>query len=84
MKFNKILSAAVAAGLMFGTASMSVSASVGEAKSNQFWWPEQLNLAPLRQHSPDSNPYGADFNYAKAFAKLDLATVKKDIETTLD
>ena len=83
MKFNKILSAAVAAGLMFGTASMSVSASVGEAKSNQFWWPEQLNLAPLRQHSPDSNPYGADFNYAKAFAKLDLATVKKDIETTL-
>nr|WP_258872239.1 catalase/peroxidase HPI [Thalassotalea euphylliae] len=68
---------------MFGTASMSVSASVGEAKSNQFWWPEQLNLAPLRQHSPESNPYGADFNYAKAFAKLDLATVKKDIETTL-
>ncbi|REL31406.1 catalase/peroxidase HPI [Thalassotalea euphylliae] len=83
MKLNKILSAAVAAGLMFGTASMSVSASVGEAKSNQFWWPEQLNLAPLRQHSPESNPYGADFNYAKAFAKLDLATVKKDIETTL-
>ena len=83
MKLNKILSAAVAAGLMFGTASMSVSASVGEAKSNQFWWPEQLNLAPLRQHSPASNPYGADFNYAKAFAKLDLATVKKDIETTL-
>ncbi|REL37130.1 catalase/peroxidase HPI [Thalassotalea euphylliae] len=83
MKFNKILSAAVAAGMMFGTASMSVSASVGEAKTNQFWWPEQLNLAPLRQHSPESNPYGADFNYAKAFAKLDLATVKKDIETTL-
>nr|WP_245961561.1 catalase/peroxidase HPI [Thalassotalea euphylliae] len=69
--------------MMFGTASMSVSASVGEAKTNQFWWPEQLNLAPLRQHSPESNPYGADFNYAKAFAKLDLATVKKDIETTL-
>ena len=41
-------------------------------KSNQFWWPEQLDLAPLRQHSAESNPMGDDFNYAEAFASLDL------------
>ncbi|WP_280636374.1 catalase/peroxidase HPI [Endozoicomonas sp. G2_1] len=64
-------------------AAPAMAGSVSEAKNNQFWWPEQLNLAPLRQHSPLSNPYGADFDYASEFAKLDLAQVKKDIETTL-
>ncbi|MEQ9462821.1 MAG: catalase/peroxidase HPI [Haliea sp.] len=48
--------------------------------SNQFWWPEQLNLSPLRQHSPQSSPLAEDFDYAEAFAKLDLAEVKQDIE----
>jgi len=48
--------------------------------SNQFWWPEQLNLQPLRQHAAESNPLGADFNYAEAFESLDLDAVKKDIE----
>ncbi len=48
-------------------------------KSNQFWWPDQLNLAPLRQHAAESNPMGADFDYAEAFRTLDLAAVKKDI-----
>ncbi len=51
--------------------------------SNQFWWPEQLNLAPLRQHSPQSSPLAEDFDYADAFAKLDLAEVKKDIEQVM-
>jgi len=55
----------------------------GEAKSNQFWWPEQLDLSPLRQHSPESNPMGEDFDYAKEFASLDLQAVKKDIEAVL-
>jgi catalase-peroxidase len=55
----------------------------GEAKSNQFWWPEQLDLSPLRQHSPESNPMGEDFDYAKEFASLDLKAVKKDIEAVL-
>ena len=53
------------------------------ATDNQFWWPEQLNLAPLRQHSVESNPYGPNFNYAEQFQTLDLAAVKKDIETLL-
>ena len=47
--------------------------------SNQFWWPEKLDLRPLRQHGAESNPMGADFNYAEEFKKLDLAAVKKDI-----
>lgn len=54
-----------------------------EAKNNQFWWPEQLDLSPLRQHSVESNPYGEQFNYAKEFATLDLTLLKKDIEKTL-
>ena len=49
----------------------------------QFWWPEQLDLTQLRQHAPQSNPYGDDFNYAEAFQSLDLDAVKKDIETLM-
>ena len=55
----------------------------GEAKSNQFWWPEQLDLSPLRDHDAESNPLGEDFNYAEAFKSLDLDAVKKDIETLM-
>ena len=52
-------------------------------KLNQFWWPEQLDLKPLRQHAAESNPLGKDFNYAKEFAKLDLKAVKQDIQKVL-
>ncbi|MGB5719181.1 MAG: catalase/peroxidase HPI [Woeseiaceae bacterium] len=55
----------------------------GEPKSNQFWWPENLSLSPLRDHGVESNPMGADFDYAEAFARLDLDAVKKDIESVL-
>ena len=51
--------------------------------SNQFWWPERLDLAPLRQHSEKSDPMGKDFNYAREFAKLDLDAVKKDVEALM-
>ena len=61
----------------------STAMAEGEPKSNQFWWPEKLNLSPLRQHSEESNPMGDDFDYAKAFASLDLDTVKQDIETLM-
>ncbi|WP_178006165.1 catalase/peroxidase HPI [Marinospirillum perlucidum] len=47
--------------------------------SAQDWWPEQLNLGILHQHSSKADPRGADFNYAEAFKKLDLKAVKKDL-----
>ncbi len=53
------------------------------AKDNSFWWPEQLSLAPLRQHGAESDPFGGDFDYAAAFQKLDLAAVKADIKALM-
>lgn len=51
----------------------------GEAKTNQFWWPDLINLSPLRQHSVQSNPYGEKFDYAREFASLDLQAVKTEL-----
>ena len=48
-------------------------------KSNREWWPNQLNLTILHQHSSLSDPMDKDFNYAEAFKSLDLAAVKKDL-----
>ena len=47
--------------------------------TNQDWWPNQLKLELLHQHSSKSNPMGEDFDYAKEFKSLDLAAVKKDL-----
>ena len=55
----------------------------GQPKSNQFWWPNQLELSALRDHDSRSNPMGEDFDYAQAFNTLDLAAVKKDIDKLL-
>ena len=51
----------------------------GMAKPNKFWWPDQVDLSPLRDHGATSNPLGENFNYAEAFAALDLDAVKQDI-----
>lgn len=51
----------------------------GGGTSNLDWWPNQLNLKILHQHSSLSNPMGAEFNYAEEFKKLDLAALKKDL-----
>jgi catalase-peroxidase len=48
-------------------------------KSNRDWWPNQLNLNVLHQHSPLSNPMGKEFNYADEFKKLDFEALKKDL-----
>lgn len=50
---------------------------------NKDWWPNQLNLNILHQHSPKSNPIGEDFDYAKEFSKLNLAEVKAELEKVL-
>ncbi len=53
--------------------------TAGGGPSNQDWWPNQLPLELLHQHSSKSDPMGKGFNYAKEFKRLDLAAVKKDL-----
>jgi catalase-peroxidase len=53
--------------------------SAGSGTRNSDWWPNQLKLGVLRQHSSLSNPMGEEFDYASAFKSLDLAAVKKDL-----
>ena len=48
-------------------------------RTNQDWWPNQLNLQVLRQHSAQSNPIGPDFNYAEEFKTVDLDALKRDM-----
>ena len=81
---NKTL--AVMAALTIAIAPLvapGTAAAQGETRSNQFWWPDQLDLSPLRDHGIQSDPMGADFDYAAAFATLDLDAVKKDIEAVM-
>jgi catalase-peroxidase len=75
---NVALAAVLALAVSSGLPASPANAE-GEPKSNQFWWPEKLDLSPLRQHSPESNPMGEDFDYAKEFSSVDLAALEKDI-----
>ena len=59
--------------------SGALKKSAGGGMTNRDWWPNQLNLNILRQHSSLSNPMDKDFNYAEEFNKLDLSVVKKDL-----
>ncbi len=58
---------------------MNEDSRAGRGTSNRDWWPNQLRLGILHQHSSKSNPMGEDFNYAEEFKSLDLAAVKKDL-----
>ncbi len=72
------LAAAIAIALSSGTAFADA-----QAKSPEFWWPDQLNLSPLRQNAAESNPMAANFDYATEFKTLDLEAVKKDIKQVM-
>lgn len=61
------------------TGASSKKTTAGNGMKNNDWWPHQLKLNILRQHSNLSNPMGDDFNYTEAFKSLDLQAVKKDI-----
>jgi len=52
-------------------------------RSVQDWWPNQVDLSPLRKHAYNADPHGAEFDYAAEFAKLDLKAVKADINAAL-
>ncbi|MDX2082649.1 MAG: catalase/peroxidase HPI [Rickettsiales bacterium] len=84
MKINKLLiiTSLAIAGCSTNHNQLSKQASF-EAKSNEFWWPNKINLSPLRQQSQESNPYGANFNYAKEFEKVDIAALKEDIKKVM-
>ena len=55
------------------------SNSVSAGTNNDDWWPNQLNIKVLHQHSSESQPLSVDFDYAKAFESLDLDTIKQDL-----
>ncbi|WP_426111404.1 catalase/peroxidase HPI [Massilia sp. PWRC2] len=60
-------------------ATCPFKAAAGAGNTNRDWWPQQLRLDLLHQHSTKSDPMGADFDYAAAFNSLDLAAVKQDL-----
>lgn len=66
-----------------GSAAAPMTAPNPGAYSNQDWWPNQLNLQVLHQNSVKGNPMGAEFDYAKEFAKLDMAALKNDIKKVM-
>ncbi len=86
MKTRTLLLTSAVVGMMaLPMASLAAMSQdqMGEPRTNQFWWPDQLDLSPLRDHDERSNPFGHDFDYAAEFAKLDLAAVKTDIDSIL-
>ena len=90
MKFHKSLISVLALAVVGCSSTGSKSTvenpenySQGEPKPMSFWWPKRLDLAPLRQHAKESNPYNKRFNYATEFKKLNLKKVKSDIKEVL-
>ena len=74
---------ALAAVLALSAVGTSAAFAQTGPMTNADWWPERIDLSPLRQQAPSSSPLGADFDYAAAFAKLDLAAVKKDLTAVM-
>ncbi len=77
------LAAALVAAILSAPLYAGPESTAAMAKSNQFWWPEMLDLQQLRSHDARSNPYGGDFDYAEAFNSVDLKALKADIEKAL-
>jgi catalase-peroxidase len=63
--------------------SVSKQSVAGAAPANAHWWPKQLKLSILHQHSAKSNPMDEAFNYAEEFKRLDLPAVKKDLHALM-
>lgn len=59
------------------------TSGVSGGTTNRDWWPNQLNLRILHQHSERSDPLGKDFDYAKAFSELDLEALKQDLHALM-
>lgn len=81
--FKKTIPLVAAIAIAIAPAAQSENMFSGKAKPNSFWWPDQVNLSSLRDHNDKSNPYGDNFDYAKAFNSVDLKALKADIQKTL-
>lgn len=73
---------------MISALALAISLSVNAADTattttNSFWWPDKLDLTPLRQNAVESNPYGADYDYVQKFNALDLDALKADIKAVM-
>ena len=79
----KTIPLVTAMAIVLSTNAWSENMFSGKAKPNSFWWPDQVDLGQLRDHDNKSNPYGDDFDYAKAFSSVDLKELKADIEKLL-
>jgi len=79
----KTLPLVAAIAIAFSPIAQSENMFSGKAKPNSFWWPDMVDLGPLRDHDNESNPYGDDFDYAEAFASVDMKELKADIEKVL-
>ena len=78
LKKSLVLATAISLGLST-LAAVSPAAAQDDVANNDYWWPNRLDLDPLRDNDPASNPLGADFDYAEAFAQLDIEALKSDL-----
>ncbi|MFT5098177.1 MAG: catalase-peroxidase [Candidatus Azotimanducaceae bacterium] len=65
--------------LMLTVMITSPTHAAGKPKTTQYWWPELVDLSPLRQHSAESSPMDGEFNYAEEFTSVDLDALKQEI-----
>ncbi len=78
---NNVVKVLISITLMF---LFSIASFSQDAMSdNNYWWPNRLNLEPLRMNNPTSNPMGENFNYAEAFSIIDLDALKADLEQVM-
>jgi catalase-peroxidase len=80
---RKIPLLAALATLLLPLLASSPAYAAGKPKTTQYWWPELLDLSPLRQHAAESNPMGEAFNYAEEFKTVDLDVLKEEIATLM-
>ena len=83
MKLRNLALAALMTAASPVVLATAAQAETMDAPAATEWWPKNVDLSSLRQHEAQSNPYGADFDYAKEFASLDLDAVKADIRKVL-
>ncbi len=81
--FKNVHSVLTACAVGLATLTPLQLASAQAAPDNSYWWPNRLDLSPLRDSTASANPADPAFDYAKAFAKVDLAALKKDISAVM-